>query len=148
MGLTIKNAEHGIYGENIKSTNIHDNIIRDNIGAASGIHIVNDFDFTGRGSDWNLLYMIANNELLHNAGYGAHVCTTITADAITNINVANVFTDNTVELNTAGGLYAENALIAQNATPGSDLVVSVSDSSVSNTFSGNVVTLNDGTVIY
>jgi hypothetical protein len=149
MGLTIQNAEHGIYGENIKRTNIHDNIIRDNIGpTTSGIHIVNDFDFTGRGSDWNLLYVIANNQLLNNAGYGAHVCTTITSDAISNINVANVFANNTVERNSEGGLYAENALIAQNATPGSDLVVSISDSSVSNTFSGNVVTLNGGMGIY
>lgn len=72
MGLTLQNATHGIYGTDIKKTNIHNNTIRNTSDIDSAIHIENYFDptdFTGQ----TLSYTIANNQIHDNGGYGIYL---------------------------------------------------------------------------
>ena len=76
MGFIIQNGEHGIYGYNIKGTYIHHNIIRWNGEFDSGIHIENYFnpeEVNGR----TLRYVISDNEIYGNAGYGVYLSTQV-----------------------------------------------------------------------
>ena len=71
MGFTIQHGEAGIRGTNIRSTNIHDNIIRENGGYNSGIHIENNFK-DGDFNNLTLAYRFVNNTISDNSGDGIY----------------------------------------------------------------------------
>ncbi len=110
MGFTIQNGEHGIYGEDIKGTYIHHNIIQNNGGVGSGIHIENSFlgaDISGL----NLSYIFDSNQIRDNTGDGIYLSTGMAGEnSVSNSSINNVFTNNTIYDNSGNGIYLYSQL--------------------------------------
>lgn len=143
MGLTIQNGEHGIYGQNILTTYIHDNIIRNNLGTevpSGAIHIANNFtDAEISGS--SLAYRIDNNQITDNGAYGIYLNTSVTspeAYGLSSVAVVNELTGNTVMGSGNTGIYEYFNVLSP----------AVSGLTVSNTFTGNAVLGNSGHGVY
>jgi hypothetical protein len=147
MGLEIQNCNHGIYGQDITATNIHDNIIHDNQAANSGIHIENMFNYDSlSGGQFN--YQFANNEIYNN-DTGISLTTSIIANTTISDTVINTaFTNNTIYDNNDSGVYMENVIMASNSVAASDVATSVTGSSINNDFTDNTVTNNGGSGVY
>lgn len=137
MGLTLQNGGYGIYGNNISTANIHDNVISNNW--LSGIYIENYFwgvDISGE-----IYHRFASNQILNNGDYGIYLSNyTDASGSISNFNSTAVFAENMVSGNGWDGIYAENYFYAW----GGDILAS----SVTHRFSGNAVTGNFGNGVY
>lgn len=110
MGLIIQNGERGIYGENITTSYIHDNTIRNNLGAedpSGAIHIVNNFtDAELSGSSLSL--KMNNNQVIDNGDYGIYLATNIASPSeagLTDTVITGEFAGNTVRSNGDTGIY-------------------------------------------
>jgi hypothetical protein len=154
QGMTIRNAEHGIYGENIYKTNIHDNLILDNTAETSGIHIQNTFA-AADSSDRVHNYTIYNNRISRNDGYGIFIDNSIigTADEVTNVDITTSIYNNTLRGNGSG--QGEDAIfVLHRLTDNTDAMYSdlyggdsyagavvpfIDDISINNNISGNLI---------
>ena len=110
MGLAIQNGEHGIYGENILTTHIHDNTVRNHLGAtdpSGAVHIVNNFtDAELSGSALN--FRINNNQITDNGDYGIYINTAVTSpegQGLDGLTFNEEFLGNTVSGNNDTGIY-------------------------------------------
>jgi hypothetical protein len=143
MGLAIQNGEHGIYGQNILTTYIHDNIIRNNLGAevpSGAIHIVNNFT-DAELSGVSVSYRINDNQITGNGAYGVYLSTTVTSPEGQGLNttaVASEFIGNTVTGNGNAGIYDYLDVNAPAITGLTSI----------NTFTENTVSGNGGYGIY
>ncbi|MFH1092706.1 MAG: inverse autotransporter beta domain-containing protein [Candidatus Omnitrophota bacterium] len=90
MGLQIQNGDEGIYGKNITSTEIRNNVITNNIG--DGIHLETD-------STYNLSAQISGNTIDSNIANGV----VIWSEDSSLISAA--FTQNTIDDNGGTGIY-------------------------------------------
>jgi len=136
MGLQIQNGTSGIYGYNIKGTNIHDNLIQANHLWDSGIHIENNFSGED-ASNLNMRFVFANNTILNNQGAGIYLSNNIGGPdtaSISNTTITNIFDNNTISSNPGTGISLTNNIIA--AGSGN---LSISDVHISNIFTGNMI---------
>jgi len=138
MGFDITGGEHGIYGNSILNTNIHDNVIWDNTYGVpdSGIHIENYFygpDISGE----TLTYTIADNEIYDNYGDGIFLRHTIYGDvddSLAGLTLNNMISGNAIYDNGEGENL--NAVDVANFVIGFD---SISGNTFNNTFKSVVV---------
>lgn len=138
MGLTIQNGDAGIYGNNIRGTNIHHNLIRNNGGGGTGIHIENYFSAADI-SGMNLTYIFDSNQIIDNDGEGISLETEIEGDdSVTNSSITNVFTNNTITGNTSSGVYLYNDIWTNNDN------ADITNTNITNTFSDNTISGNEG----
>lgn len=146
MGFTIQNGATGIYGNNIKTAYIHDNLIRYNYGGAysdTGIHIENSFT-NDEVNGQTLTYRISNNQIVDNSS-GIYLQTNIWGNdspyELTDITINNIFENNTVQANGSNGIYVYHYL-------GCNSTTNVSNLKVNNLFTGNTVSNNGDSGIF
>jgi hypothetical protein len=148
MGLTVQNGVEGIYGSNIKSTHIHDNLIRWNpdpeqFADASGIHISNLFT-PSEVNGQTLNYVITDNQITDNGSVGIYINTEVNnaAQSVSGLTINNEVSRNILygnydssEIEEANGnVYVANSITASNVT----------NASIYNTFEDNEISRCNG----
>jgi|GEM_PF-3367784 len=132
MGFTVQNGFEGIRGSNIKGTNIHDNIIRNNSSPSSGIHIYN-YWAPAEVDGQSLTFRFTNNQILDNLGDGIYLYNRIDGGGkLDNTSIDNIFTDNLVQGNSGQGIFSY--IYRYSDSPDSY----IAGGSFTNTFSGNI----------
>ncbi|NTU43454.1 MAG: hypothetical protein HGA78_10500, partial [Nitrospirales bacterium] len=144
MGLTIRNGNHGIYGKDISSTNIHDNTIRSTTVENSGIHIENAFADTSI-SGKTLSYRIVGNRIEDNPGSGIYLRTEVISPDITGVSIRNTVSDNTIGNNTGAGIQLMSLLLAPMTEEAP--AAGIRDSEIINELTGNSIKNNGETGI-
>ncbi|MFH1061939.1 MAG: inverse autotransporter beta domain-containing protein [Candidatus Omnitrophota bacterium] len=119
MGLQIQNGNNGIYGENITSLVINNNIITDNgTPYGSGITLIRD-------DGGNCLALIDSNTISSNAGNG------VSLQSENFSTFSCTISSNTISLNSGSGI-----------TQTSGGLITGDTSSLATTFSGNIISGN------
>ena len=170
MGLTIQGGGHGIYGENVTSLALHDNLIQNN--TKDGVHLVN-YDFSADISGKDIAYFFEKNSLVNNRYNGVSVETTfaaasslddVTVDAtfnentfegndtaidlatyiegteVANVNLLNTFVDNLITDGTGKDILISQDVNAIKGAFSPGSAATITNATIENTFSGNTIT--------